>query len=155
VDPVSETSWLILGTFAYCVGSGIVPVLNAEAYLLVVSAASSRVVVGPLILAATLGQMTAKCLIYLSGRGILRIPFRKHREKLDAAHRRLSASRVGTGGFLFLSASLGLPPFYVVSILAGTVQIPFPIFLLTGTAGRLVRFAAVVLVPQLVGGKLG
>jgi membrane protein YqaA with SNARE-associated domain len=67
---------------------------------------------------------------------------------LDAASQKLQSSKVGPGGFVFVSASTGFPPFYGVSILAGTLRIPFPIFFFPGTVGRLIRFALMVLFPQ-------
>jgi membrane protein YqaA with SNARE-associated domain len=141
--------WLVLGTFFYCIGSGFIPVMPAEPYLLAVSAASGPATVLPLILASGLGQMVAKSAMYLAGRGVLSLPMVKHQERLDAASQKLQRSKVGPGGFIFVSASTGWPPFYVVSILAGTLRIPFLVFFLPGTAGRLIRFALMVLFPQL------
>ena len=144
--------WLVLGTYFYCVGSGFIPVMNAEVYLLAVSAASSPATILPLIIASGLGQMTAKSVMYLAGRGVLSLPLGKHQERMDAAGKKLQGSRIGPGGFIFVSAFTGLPPFYVVSILAGTLRIKFPVFFLPGTVGRLARFAVIVLFPQLAKG---
>jgi len=149
MDVLVEQVWLVLGTYFYCVGSGFIPVMNAEIYLLTVSAVSSPAAVVPLILAAGLGQMTAKSAMYLAGRGVLSLPWGKHQERLDATSRKLSNSRLGPGGFIFVSGSVGLPPFYIVSILAGTLRIPFAVFFIPGSLGRLVRFAVFVIFPQL------
>lgn len=142
--------WLVVGTYFYCVGSGFIPVMNAEAYLLVVSATSSPATIVPLILAAGLGQMTAKSIMYLAGRGVLSLNFGRYQERLDATSQKLSKSKLGPGGFIFVSGFAGLPPFYVISILAGTLRIPFLVFFLPGGAGRLARFAILVLFPQAV-----
>ena len=74
--------WLVLGTFFYCIGSGFIPVLNAELYLVAVSAASAPATVVPLILASGLGQMVAKSAMYLAGRGVLSLPMGKHQKRL-------------------------------------------------------------------------
>ena len=155
MDVLIGEVWLVLGTYAYCVGSGLIPVMNAEVYLLAVSAASSPATILPLILAAGFGQMTAKSAMYLAGRGVLSLPFGKHQERLDATSRKLSNSKLGPGGFIFVSGFTGLPPFYVVSILAGTLRIPFFVFFIPGTVGRLVRFAILVLFPQVAKGFAG
>lgn len=155
MDLVLGQLWLIIGTYAYCVGSGFIPVMNAEVYLVAVSATSSQAAALPLILAAGLGQMTAKAAMYLAGRGVLSLPMGKHKERLDAAGQRLQASRAGPGSFIFLSASTGFPPFYVISIVSGTLRIPFPVFFFPGFAGRLIRFAALVLFPQAIKGLGG
>jgi membrane protein YqaA with SNARE-associated domain len=149
VEPLVGEIWLVLGTFFYCIGSGFIPVMNAEVYLLAVSAASAPATVGPLILASGLGQMVAKSAMYLAGRGVLSIPMGKHQKRLDAASQKLQKSKIGPGGFIFVSASTGWPPFYAVSILAGTLRIPFFVFFLPGTVGRLIRFGLMVLGPQL------
>src|SRR5687767_833023 len=47
----------ILATFGWCLLSGIIPVVNAELYLLSASALVSPSLVLPVIIAATLGQM--------------------------------------------------------------------------------------------------
>ena len=149
MDVLIEQVWLILGTYFYCVGSGLIPVMNAEVYLLTVSAISSPATIVPLILAAGFGQMTAKSAMYLAGRGVLSLPWGKNQERLDATSRKLSSSKLGPGGFIFVSGFVGLPPFYLVSILAGTLRIPFPVFFFPGTVGRLLRFAMFVIFPQL------
>jgi membrane protein YqaA with SNARE-associated domain len=155
MEEILSQLWLVVGTFFYCIGSGFIPVMNAEVYLLAVSAASSPALAFPLVLAAGLGQMVAKSTMYLAGRGVLSLPMGKHQERLDAAGRKLQGSRAGPGGFVFLSASTGFPPFYIVSIVAGTLKVPFLVFLLPGTVGRLVRFGLMVLFPQLVKGIWG
>lgn len=49
---------------------------------------------------------------------------------------------------LFASAFTGFPPFYLTSIASGAVRLPFSRFLVIGFAGRLLRFGALVMVPQ-------
>ena len=132
-------------------GSGFVPIMNAEAYLIAVSAASSPAVLLPLILAATAGQMVAKSLMYLAGRGILNLPLGRYRAHLDGAGRRLASSRLGAAPFVGLSGLVGLPPFYITSILAGSLRLPFFwVFLAPGAGGRMIRFGLVALFPQLL-----
>ncbi|KWX10253.1 hypothetical protein TR74_04755, partial [Carbonactinospora thermoautotrophica] len=61
-------------TYGFCVGSAVVPALNAEAYLLALGSLAD----GPLLwlhaLAAAVGQMTGKMLFYAIGRGALSLP---------------------------------------------------------------------------------
>ena len=96
--------------------------------------------------------MTAKSVMYLAGRGVLSLPFGKQQERMDAAAKKLQGSKIGPGGFVLVSAFTGLPPFYIVSILSGTLRIPFLVFFGPGTIGRLARFAIMVLFPQLAKG---
>jgi membrane protein YqaA with SNARE-associated domain len=52
-------------------------------------------------------------------------------------------------GTLFLSSVVGVPPFYVVTAICGTLRMPLHEFLILGTTGRIIRFAALMLLPQL------
>ncbi len=141
---------LLAATFVYCVGSGFIPVLNAEAYLIAVAATSDRAVFLGVATAATVGQMVAKSVMYLVGRGVVELPLGRYRDRLETAGEKLEKSRLGTELFIFVSALVGFPPFYLISVVCGTLKIPFWIFLLSGTAGRLIRFALVLYSPQLI-----
>jgi membrane protein YqaA with SNARE-associated domain len=62
---------------------------------------------------------------------------------------RFEAAAPGPFTLVFVSSALGIPPFYVVSILAGALQIQFSRFLGAGLCGRLVRFGLLALIPGL------
>jgi membrane protein YqaA with SNARE-associated domain len=104
----------------------------------------------PLTAAATLGQMSAKCLLYLAGRGVLRLPLERHETRLAAVRQRLERHVGRTGALMFVSAFSGFPPFYLVSIVAGTLRVRFGAFFAAGLGGRCLRFAVCVIVPQAV-----
>lgn len=140
---------VLLGTFAFSLAGGIVPFLNVEAYLLSLSALSPGAPVWPVALAAALGQMAAKSLLYLGGRGLLRLPLRGTRARIEAATARLATAESGSLAVLSASAVAGFPPFYAISVAAGVVHMRFARFFAVGLAGRLVRFAAVFAVPRL------
>ena len=127
--------------------SGFVPLVNTEACLVSAAVLSPGAQPFGVALAATLGQMTAKGLLYFSGRGLLRLPVRRHSSKVEAIAERL---RGRGGALIFVSALTGLPPFYAVSIAAGVLRLAPGSFLLFGLAGRLLRFTAVVLAPRLL-----
>lgn len=97
------------------------------------------------------GQMLAKSALYLAGRGVLSLPLRSGR-KLDALRARLEGNRAGVTGVLFASACAGVPPFYVVSVLAGTLRWSLPRFVVVGFCGRLLRFTIVLGLPQALKG---
>jgi membrane protein YqaA with SNARE-associated domain len=140
-------------TFVYCYISGLVPIVNAEAFLIFVSAValskSQLLVVTAL---ATLGQMAAKSTMYFIARTSFRRPPRKYAEKFARTRERLERWRHGVAAFFFVSSSTGFPPFYVVSILSGMMRLNFLTFLVFGAAGRFVRFGLMVLFPQLLKG---
>jgi membrane protein YqaA with SNARE-associated domain len=149
VDDLVVQLGLPLATFLYCVASGIVPVLNAEIFLVGVAALAPSSSTAAIALLGALGQMVAKSGMYLGGRGILRLPMgAKRRADLDAVQSRIERWR-SKDLLVFISASVGLPPFFAVSIFAGTLRFPFARFMIAGFLGRLLRFALVVAVPAL------
>jgi membrane protein YqaA with SNARE-associated domain len=56
---------------------------------------------------------------------------------------------------LLASATVGVPPLYVVAIACGAVRMNVVAFFVIGTLGRLVHFAAVAALPQLARHLLG
>jgi membrane protein YqaA with SNARE-associated domain len=133
--------------------SGLVPFLNTEAYLLALAAFATPEALLPAVVLTTLGQMIAKALLYLAGSGALSPRLiGRHAGRLGELKGRLERTRTGAAAVIFASAATGLPPFYVVSVAAGSVRFSLARFLLVGGSGRLLRFAAVVAVPRLMGG---
>lgn len=139
---------LPLATFLYCVGSGFIPVLNAEVFLVAAAALAPRELLPLVTVLAAAGQMVAKSGMYLGGRGVVRLPSEKRKADLEALRARVARWR-SRDLLVFVSASVGLPPFFAVSILAGTLRFPFPRFLVAGFVGRALRFGAIVAVPAL------
>ena len=62
--------------------------------------------------------------------------------------------RIGSLWTLLASALVGVPPFYVVSIIAGTMKIKVWQFFSIGFMGRLIRFSILLFLPQIVAGIL-
>ena len=61
----------LLGSFVVGLVSGLVPVVNTEAYLLAVAAFAPSDRLLPVIVLTTIGQMIAKSLLYLAGSGAM------------------------------------------------------------------------------------
>jgi membrane protein YqaA with SNARE-associated domain len=139
---------LPLATFLFCAASGVVPVLNAEVFLVGVAAVAPSSSLPLLALLAALGQMVAKSAMYLGGRGVVRLPRGKRKQDLEAVRARVERWR-SKDLLVFVSAGVGLPPFFAISILAGTLRFPFARFLVAGFLGRLLRFSLALAVPPL------
>ena len=136
-----------LATFVWCMTSGVMPLVNAEIFLLGVAAVTPSSRLWEIVALATAGQMIAKTFMYLVGRGVFRLPLGKARLDLEAARERVARWR-SKDLLVFVSAALGLPPFYFTSIVAGTLRFPFGRFFGFGLAGRMVRFSVLVAVPS-------
>ena len=126
------------------------PFVNIELVLIAASAAAPRSYALPLILAATLGQMAGKSMMFFGGRGVKFLQRGYMKEKIDEMGERMQRRNGAVGTLLFMSAATGLPPFYVVSVASGIVGVAFAQFATLGFLGRFARFSIVVLFPQLI-----
>lgn len=143
---------LLVGTAV----SGLVPLVNAE--LLVIGAAVAVPDVGlPAVAAVTavaaVGQMATKTLLFgLARWAPSRLPGRARR-RLDRAVDAVSRRNGAAGSLVFTSATLGLPPFYGVSLACGALRMRLETFLVAGGAGRVVRFGVLAWVAHVVGAE--
>jgi membrane protein YqaA with SNARE-associated domain len=140
------TLWLT--TFVVCLIGSVIPLVNTEIYLLSVSALSPMEFMGPLVIAAAFGQMVGKVGMFYAGRGLLRIRSEKVRSRVIAVRDRMEARPKLAKVTLFASATIGLPPLYVVSIACGTIGMGVLSFFTIGSVGRLIHFAVVAYLPQ-------
>ncbi|HSJ08344.1 MAG TPA: hypothetical protein VK928_00485 [Longimicrobiales bacterium] len=141
---------IIVSTFFGCLIGAFVPVINTELLLLSMSAVAPPGLVVPIIVVAAIGQMIGKSVLYAAARGALALPAGRFSQHVNEAARRIGNRKAISGVLLFASASSGLPPFYFMSIAAGLMRVHFGHFLVIGTSGRLLRFAAIVLFPQVI-----
>jgi membrane protein YqaA with SNARE-associated domain len=142
-----------LTTFGYCIVSAIVPVANAELYLIGVSALSPPHAAPFIIVGAALGQMVGKSLLYYGGRGALHLPSARLRRMVESVQQRYAAggSAPALGATVVLaSAGVGIPPFYVISVACGIFRVPYAQFFVLGLLGMLARFSVIVIAPQFV-----
>ncbi len=148
----------LLGTFAYCLASAVVWVMNAEAYLILAASTMDTPVV-LLALAAAGGQVTGKMLFYLLGLGAVKNTWLQRKAVTKGRFvewmRRLAewCHEHPTRAFVVVavSAVVGLPPIAATSVLAGTLRMRWWVFALTALAGRFARFLLVLQVPGLFG----
>jgi membrane protein YqaA with SNARE-associated domain len=150
---------LLLGTFAYCLASAVLPFLPAEAWVggLAVHGVGGAAI-APFALAAAAGQMLGKTALFLAARGAVDSAWLRrrtaagHRPSVrwarwcDAARRHEWAA----AGLCGLSAFAGLPPFLAVSVLLGTLRMRLLTFVLVGLAGRFARFGLILAAPAVV-----
>ncbi|MGH3909129.1 MAG: VTT domain-containing protein [Pseudonocardiaceae bacterium] len=155
--------WLAL-TLGVCLISALVPVVNAEIYLVGLVTQQPQLAWWLVGLTAAAGQMAGKLVFYYTGRGSLRLPGRlsRLRRASDPARRGRWSARldrlqetcrdrpVWTAGVLVTAAGVGLPPFAATSFVAGVARIPVGTFVVTGLTGRFVRFSAIAVSPGLL-----
>jgi membrane protein YqaA with SNARE-associated domain len=140
----------VLMTLVVSAAGAVVPLVNTELYLLGVAAVVPSELAAVSAVAAAVGQMAGKCVLYVVARSANGWRNARLQRALAEAHRRFG-KRGALGAVLVMtSAAAGLPPFYVVAVACGALRWSFSRFLVLGLVGRTVRFGAVVLAPQLV-----
>ncbi|MBT8494240.1 MAG: hypothetical protein KJO07_14385 [Deltaproteobacteria bacterium] len=142
---------LVLMTLGVSLVSGLVPIVNAELYLLSIGfVAESWWLAIIIALAAAIGQMIAKVGIYLVARRGAELPKGKLGEKLERYRARIEMHPASASAITFASGIVGLPPLYLVSVAAGLCRTSLVGFALFGTLGRALRFYAVLVAPSAV-----
>lgn len=156
--------WLAAGVGTL---SALIPIVNAEVYLLAAIAIAASAHEGWAIVAAlTVGQILGKIVIFYLARwgksigertwsSLRRPPKVRTREsrwshspvvqRVQAWSKRglaMMDNPLGAAGILLVSASFGIPPLAITTAVAGAQRTPLWIFVVCTTAGRLIRFGA-------------
>jgi membrane protein YqaA with SNARE-associated domain len=139
-------------TASFVVGfvSGLLPFVNSELYLVAVSAIVARHSLLPIALLSALGQMVAKTILFYAGRGVFQINMGKFERKIEAVQKKFQEWENKADVLILISAAGGIPPFYVVSFVAGALKLHYLRFLAVGIVGRSIRFAVIIYFPQLI-----
>ncbi len=141
----------VAALFLVAIASALVPLINIEAYLGVRAAVASIGSIWLLGLVAASGQMIGKVAWYYLGASSLhwgwirrKVEQPKNAARLETWRARTHQRPLVAGALLFVSASVGFPPFAIVSVLAGQLRMSLTLFLVLGLLGRWLRFVAVL-----------
>ncbi len=144
IDSLGAELGIYGGTLVVCFVGGLVPVVNTEIWLVTVTLlVSSPAPLPAVVVLAAVGQMLAKSLLFVTARGAASLPSGRHRERIERARVAIARWR-SRPALLFVSASVGIPPFYVITLLAGGLGVRFRTFAAIGFLGRVARFGVVV-----------
>jgi membrane protein YqaA with SNARE-associated domain len=138
----------VFATLAVAMGGGLVPFINVEAWVLGISFASPAATLVPVVLAASLGQVAAKCLLYRAGGGAVAWSTRGDAARVASAVRRLEGAASRGALLVFASALTGVPPLYATSLAAGAARFRFDRFLVLVLLGRVLRFGLLSALPR-------
>ncbi len=148
----------LLTSIGFGTVSAIIPIVNAEAYVI---ASQMSAVAGPIPIAIGLaiGQTVGKLLLFFGVRQGKELSFVKHRREVlkqrpvgptRARIRAAGAKLLDLVGqerwglpIVFIAAVIGFPPLYAVALLAGATTMSPVWFGLTVLVGRLCRFLLV------------
>jgi membrane protein YqaA with SNARE-associated domain len=148
----------LLTSIGFGTVSAVVPVVNAEAYVI---ASQLSAVIGPIPIAigVAIGQTVGKLLLFFGVRQGKELPFVQHRREIRqqrpvgparARFRAAMAKLLDLVGqerwglpIVLVAAIVGIPPLYAVALLAGATTMRPIWFGLTVFVGRLCRFLLV------------
>jgi len=136
-------------TFGGSLLGSLLPVINAELLVISMAALAPHGGLPPIVAAAAIGQIAGKVLLYLAGRGTIRLRGLREHARLQAVVLRLQSSARTSALVLFASALAGVPPLYAVSVASGIIGIPLHRFVAIAFVGRVLRFGLLVQVPHM------
>lgn len=151
--------WLLATAGTAALGS-VFPAVNIELYLIGVLS-TNDLPWWALALAAALGQLVGKTLLYFAGRGGFTLGERLTRITrvdrigrwaawLENFHHRVQRRPWWGLGALFVSAVVGLPPYTVMCFATGAAGVPAVGFLGVSALGRSLHFLIVAASPSVI-----
>lgn len=146
-----NAAWPYLWCFALSIVSALVPWVNGEVILLSLAVlARSPGAKALLVLSASAGQMAGKCILYWVGKDVIPLKSGRVRATIATWKGRFEQSPSKMLSLVFVSSAVGIPPFYVITVLAGVFRVRFGPFFTIGACGRLVRFGVLAFVPWIM-----
>lgn len=135
-------------SFVIALIAGLFPIASVELFLVVTSAAVHPSI-GDLVLCsllATTGHQIAKTITYFAGEGALEN--KKLKPRVDAIRHRIEKWDRYPHAVLFLGATVGLPPMYLLGFIAHPLmEIRFLPFTVLTFVGRLGRYIVLAVIP--------
>jgi len=149
-SPAEASPFLIFAvTILVAATGGLLPFSPIEPVLLL-TALSRPALLVPVVALATVSQMSAKAVLFLSSqKAQARLSDRKRRA-LERVRRHLDGRRRLQILTVLVSALAGLPPLYLVTVACGALNLRLRDYLIAGTVGRAIRFSTLVVLPQLL-----
>ena len=141
--------WAAAGYYPLAVLSAVVPWVNAELVMLsAVPLAGTPLHLGALVGVVTAGQMTGKAVMYWMAQRTRRPHGPRLQRLLGRWKERLERRPHSALAVTLVSSIVGIPPFYLVAMAAGALNVAFGRFMAVGTLGRLIHFGIVAFLPH-------
>jgi len=152
LDALAGSSLLLcLAAMALSAASGVLPASPVEPMIVGMAALMPRWMLLPTAALVTLSAMIAKLLVYAGGTQAQRMIPPRIRSRVDALAAQLRARGPNVRrSVIVISALTGVPSFYVVTVLCGTLRMPVREWFIAGTVGRAIRITALVFLPTLL-----
>ena len=132
--------------------SAVVPVVNAELYIVAAASVVPRAQQPVMVTIFTLGTMAGKMALYLLAARLVSSRSAKARAQVEQWVDRLRHRQGYVWPVVFASTLFGFPPLYAVTLAAGVLRISMVGFFVVGCIGRFARFSAITWASDGVGG---
>lgn len=146
-----DTGIALAAALGLCVVGGFLPWVNTEAAVVGAALLLPPPLVPLLVVGAALAQVLAKGTLYGLARWAPQGMPRKARAQLERVSQ-LARRRRSLTLTVLASSTLGVPPFYLVTLACGTLAVPFGAFLAAAFVGSVIRYAVLSLATVLVWG---
>lgn len=130
---------IVAGVFVAALAGGFFPAVCSE-FLVVGAVVADPADIVAIVIAASSGQMIAKTSYYALARWAPHYLPARARSALGRAQGAVASRGRAAGSLVLMSAGVGLPPFFLVSLACGALGVGLVTFAVTGTAGRTVRY---------------
>ena len=131
-------------------GGGLLPFAPVEPLLVVIAATASPQVTMAAVLVATVSHSAAKALLFVGSREAEQRLAPRARAVVARFRARLRDRRAVQLATVLVSAAVGLPPLYLVTIACGALGLSLRTYMIASTAGRGLRFGVLALAPALL-----
>lgn len=145
-----ESFGLYGGTVVIAFIAGLFPLVSIEVFLVGLSALGAATVDQLLVcsLLASCGHQVAKTITYFTGEAALE--HGRLKPKIDKIRHKIERWNKARHGVLFLGATVGLPPMYLIGFIAHPLmEIRFWPFTILSFVGRIGRYFVLAVVPLL------
>jgi len=151
IDSLRATLGLYGATFVVAFVAGMFPIVSIELFLIAATAwgVELRVLV-VLIGIAVVGHQLAKTITYYAGAGVFELPRGKVRGRIEAAKARIERWNKRPRLIMFVAATTGLPPLYLLGFIARPLMMmTITTFTTISVAGRILRYTTLVAIAAL------
>ncbi len=148
LDSIVAALGIYAGTLVVGVLSGLVPIVNGEVFLVAMVLLTGQLWPAiALALLVAIGQMIAKVILWkMASRATEAGKDTRLGKKIAQARTKIEKWKEKPLAVTFISALTGLPPFYIVTLLAAALGVRFRTFVILGIIGRVVRFVVIAII---------
>lgn len=154
VDSLLATLGLYGATLVIGFVAGMFPIVSIELFLVGATAYGIEADKLPALIAlGSLGHQIAKSITYYMGAGVFELPRGKVRDKIEALKLRIAHWNRRPKLILFLSATIGIPPLYLIGFVAQPLmKLSHTTFTAVSLPGRVARMTTLVVITHLIHG---